>query len=46
MTNFGEISGLKQWATLLLGAILLTVSILRERLFARKHERYEKEVER
>ena len=24
MTNFGEISGLKQWATLLLGAALLT----------------------
>lgn len=29
-----------------LGTIVLTVSVLRERLFARKHERYEKEVER
>jgi hypothetical protein len=29
-----------------LGVILLLVSIMRERLFARKHERYEKEVER
>jgi hypothetical protein len=30
----------------LLGAIIMVVSILRERLFARKRERYEKEVER
>jgi len=29
-----------------LGGIIMIVSILRERLFARKHERYEKEVER
>ena len=29
-----------------LGIIILLVSILRERLFARNHERYEKEVER
>jgi hypothetical protein len=29
-----------------LGAIIMIVSIARERLFARKHERYEKEVER
>lgn len=29
-----------------LGAIMLVVSILRERIFAREHERYEKEVER
>ncbi len=29
-----------------LGVIIMIVSILRERLFARKHERYEKEVER
>jgi len=29
-----------------LGIIIMTVSVLRERLFARKHERYEKEVER
>ncbi len=29
-----------------LGTIVLTVSVLRERLFARKHERYEREVER
>ena len=30
----------------LLGLIIMVVSILRERLFARKRERYEKEVER
>ncbi len=30
----------------ILGGIIMIVSILRERLFARKHERYEKEVER
>ena len=30
----------------LLGVIIMIVSILRERLFARKRERYEKEVER
>jgi hypothetical protein len=30
----------------LLGLIVMIVSIGRERLFARKHERYEKEVER
>jgi hypothetical protein len=29
-----------------LGAIVLLVSVLRERLFARKHERYEREVQR
>jgi hypothetical protein len=29
-----------------LGGIIMIVSIVRERLFARKHERYEKEVER
>jgi ferric-dicitrate binding protein FerR (iron transport regulator) len=29
-----------------LGGIIMVVSIARERLFARKHERYEKEVER
>jgi len=29
-----------------LGVIILLVSILRERFFARSHERYEKEVER
>jgi hypothetical protein len=29
-----------------LGVIILLVSVARERLFARKHERYEKEVER
>jgi len=29
-----------------LGGIIMTVSVLRERLFARKHERYEREVER
>jgi hypothetical protein len=29
-----------------LGGIVMIVSIVRERLFARKHERYEKEVER
>ena len=29
-----------------LGCIIMMVSVLRERLFARKHERYEKEVER
>lgn len=29
-----------------LGGIIMIVSIARERLFARKHERYEKEVER
>jgi hypothetical protein len=29
-----------------LGGIIMIVSIMRERLFARKHERYEKEVER
>lgn len=29
-----------------LGVIILLVSVVRERLFARKHERYEKEVER
>ena len=29
-----------------LGGVIMIVSILRERLFARKHERYEKEVER
>ena len=29
-----------------LGGIIMIVSILRERLFSRKHERYEKEVER
>jgi hypothetical protein len=28
------------------GGIIMIVSIMRERLFARKHERYEKEVER
>lgn len=30
----------------ILGGIIMIVSIARERLFARKHERYEKEVER
>ena len=30
----------------ILGGIIMIVSIVRERLFARKHERYEKEVER
>lgn len=30
----------------LLGVIIMVISILRERLFARKRERYEKEVER
>ncbi len=30
----------------LVGGIIMIVSIARERLFARKHERYEKEVER
>ena len=29
-----------------LGGIIMVVSIVRERFFARKHERYEKEVER
>jgi hypothetical protein len=29
-----------------LGAIILLVSVLRERLFARRHERYEREVQR
>jgi hypothetical protein len=29
-----------------LGGIIMIVSIVRERIFARKHERYEKEVER
>jgi hypothetical protein len=30
----------------LLGVIIMIVSILRERIFARKREKYEKEVER
>jgi hypothetical protein len=29
-----------------LGAVIMIGSIIRERFFARKHERYEKEVER
>jgi hypothetical protein len=29
-----------------LGGIAMIVSIVRERIFARRHERYEKEVER